>query len=245
VFDPFGDFDERGYLRNHHASKNLNEVKRLEHGIFRANLPTALGHLRSIKGPIGYGHFLKVHEVLFEDLYPWAGKDRKHLGLKTFINKGPVQFESTDQIERAVQEALRTGNDAGAMRKKPGYVMGMLAWAHPMLDGNGRTMLLVHMELCHRAGFAIDWTRSSKDEYLAALTMELQDPHQGVLDAFMLARKRDRIDTQEWHQQLIDLPGLDGLDSMGESEMYSNEDQDAAARYKEVLARRTAPRPGG
>jgi hypothetical protein len=34
-------------------------------------------------------------------------------------------------------------------------------------------MLLVHAELCHRAGFAISWNASRKDDYLETLTREL------------------------------------------------------------------------
>lgn len=57
----------------------------------------------------------------------------------------------------------------------------MLADAHPFLDGNGRTILLVFMELCHRAGFAIDWSRTTKDDYLAALSTEINQPSRAIL----------------------------------------------------------------
>jgi cell filamentation protein len=40
------------------------------------------------------------------------------------------------------------GNDPVVLAKKPGVVMGQFAWGHPFLDGNGRTMLIVHTELC-------------------------------------------------------------------------------------------------
>ena len=47
TFDPFGDFETQGYLRN------LAKVKRL----------TYIG-------------LLETHRILFEAVYPWAGQDR-------------------------------------------------------------------------------------------------------------------------------------------------------------------------
>jgi len=39
-----------------------------------------------------------------------------------------------------------------------------------------RTLSLVHSELCRRAGFSIDWPRTKKADYLAALTKEIESP---------------------------------------------------------------------
>jgi len=45
MFDPFGDFETAGYLRNTYAEKDLEIVKAAEHNLFRAQLPTALAFL--------------------------------------------------------------------------------------------------------------------------------------------------------------------------------------------------------
>ena len=71
------------------------------------------------------------------------------------------------------------------MRSKPGTVLGNLAYAHPFLDGNGRTILTVHAELCRRAGIHIAWREVDKATYLIALTQEINDPSQGHLDRFL------------------------------------------------------------
>lgn len=34
MFDPFGDFNERGYLQNTEGIKDLGEAKRMEHVLF-------------------------------------------------------------------------------------------------------------------------------------------------------------------------------------------------------------------
>jgi cell filamentation protein len=78
VFDPFGDFDTEGYLRNFDKEKDLEIVKIAEHELFRAQLPVALNFLAK-KKRIEYSDFLNVHQILFEGLYPWAGKDRAEI----------------------------------------------------------------------------------------------------------------------------------------------------------------------
>lgn len=78
MFDPFGDFDTEGYLRNFDKEKDLEIVKIAEHELFRAQLPVALNFLAK-KKRIEYSDFLKVHQILFEGLYPWAGKDRAEI----------------------------------------------------------------------------------------------------------------------------------------------------------------------
>lgn len=45
MFDPFGDFETTGYLRNTSAEKDLTVVKAAEHTLFRAQLPEALAFL--------------------------------------------------------------------------------------------------------------------------------------------------------------------------------------------------------
>jgi cell filamentation protein len=88
VFDPFGDFESRGYLQNFEGLKRLDEVKVLEHTFFEANLEDAFEFLGTVKGALTYKHFLKVHHVLFSDFYPWAGQDRLQLGVGQFVEKG-------------------------------------------------------------------------------------------------------------------------------------------------------------
>ena len=75
MFDPFDDFEQVGYLRNHHGVKDPTIVRQLEHTMFRAGLDEALVYLAG-RADLCYEDFLKVHGILFEAFYPWAGQDR-------------------------------------------------------------------------------------------------------------------------------------------------------------------------
>lgn len=246
MFDPFKDFATAGYLRNAEGLKDLEEVKRLEHFFFESNLEDALDFLQSGKGPLTYEHFLEVHRILFHEFYPWAGSDRQMLGVGRLVGRGnEVQFEVSEACRMAVEWGLKLGNDRARIRARPGEVMGAFAWGHPFLDGNGRTMLLVHSELCHRSGFSIDWESSSKEAYLEALTHELAKPRDGRLDQY-LGKLIDRASAPaDWVQKFKAMPGLDGLEFVDENVAYQDDDPVANARYEEIKRTRGSSAGGG
>src|SRR5262252_4446785 len=101
IFDPFGDFERRGYLRNKPGLHNLTAVKEYEHRAFLDRLGEAVEHLQHAEP------------------HPRS-------------------------VRSAVHYALRLGSDRAYMAEHPGEVMGYLAHAHPFLDGNGRTLMVVH-----------------------------------------------------------------------------------------------------
>ena len=68
MFDPFGDHETAGYLRNSQQEKALDIVKAAEHALFRAQLPEALAYLAG-RARIESEDFLEVHRLLFSALY--------------------------------------------------------------------------------------------------------------------------------------------------------------------------------
>lgn len=217
MFDPFYDFESAGYLRNVFKLKDAAQVKRMEHLAFEASLEDAIALLSTCQ-PITYQTLLALHHLLFSDFYPWAGKDRTELVPRLAVFKGTendprhTAFCPPDQIQHWAAHALKLGQDQQWLRQHPGEVLGLLADAHPFLNGNGRTILLVFMELCHRAGFAIDWSRTSKDDYLAALSAEINQPSKGNLDRYLQPFLVDVSHRTQWPELIGAIQGLDGLD---------------------------------
>ncbi|MTV37705.1 Fic family protein [Duganella radicis] len=234
TFDPFGDYDTNGYLRNYGNLKDREFVKIQEHSAFVSNLDEALDFLSPANSPeITYQSFLDVHRILFSDFYPWAGQDRLSLGVGRNVGKGDaVEFEQSDRSRQAVEWGLHLA--AKGLRQKPGAVMGAFAWAHPFLDGNGRTMLLVHTELCGRAGFAIDWTKSGKNAYLDALTKELWRPDKGLLDGYFVPLIYEVSPREDWRQRILHIQGIDGAHSPELNIAYHSDDPNGPARYDEI-----------
>ncbi|ODT57263.1 hypothetical protein ABS71_20275 [bacterium SCN 62-11] len=206
VFDPFGDYETLGYLRNAVGEKDLQKVKRLEHRSFLTQLPRASENLKSLED-ITYQQLLDTHKQFFGPIYPWAGQDRSLTSPNRVIKKGPVEFCATSELRLASNYALQLGREPETMRTRPGYVMGQFAFAHPFLEGNGRTILVIHTELARRAGFQIDWFKTNKADYLLALTEELETPGQ-KLDAYL---KPFLVDLEPERSPVDSLGGLPGL----------------------------------
>lgn len=183
-FDPFGDFDTRGYLRNIVKEKDRDIVRRLEHSSFTTGIDAAFSSLATRK-ILTYSDVLGTHKILFEAVYPWAGEDRLTNASELAVSKAGLMFANPNDIQRAVNFALEKGQDSAFMKAKPGEEMGYLAYGHPFLDGNGRTIMVVHSVLAQRAGISIDWAATRKNDYLTALTEEIESPGKGHLDAYL------------------------------------------------------------
>lgn len=236
MFDPFKDFATAGYLRNFDGEKNLDIVKVAEHELFRAKLPEAVGYLGGLQS-IAYPDFLQVHRILFQGFYPWAGLARATTAPESAIHKGQTLFAHPIDAELAVNEGLRLGNDAKKMRARPGEVMGLFAYGHPFLDGNGRTMLLVHAELCQRAGFSILWQHTHKNDYLLALANEIASPGKGILDRYLLQFIGPAQVSAAWVNTVAALQGLD--DSSAQDEIGGSfRDPAVVAQYRQFERQR-------
>lgn len=239
LFDPFGDFETAGYLRNELGLKDPARIKVQEHLFFTANLQDAAAYLGTLD-QVTYEDFCEVHSILFSGFYPWAGQDRLALRVARFVSRGErVDFVAAEDSKRAVVYGLELGNNPKHIAKHPGEVMGLFAWGHPFLDGNRRTMVVVHTELMVRAGLMVNWAASVKDSYLDALTRELDSPRDHALDAYLLPLVQSLQDRRSWTEQVRDLPGLDGsIEDIGTDVAHDNNDPVGERRYKaKVLAR--------
>lgn len=236
TFDPFGDFETQGYLRNLAKEKDPALVRRLEHASFMTGIDAALERLGQVER-LSYADLLETHRILFDAVYPWAGQDRRTTAPDLAISKGPVLFAHPDQIQPAVDYALSHGQDTKFMRAKPGLIMGYLAYAHPFLDGNGRAIMVVHGVMAQDAGFSIDWAATGKADYLSALTKELDDPDRGHLDTYLKPFIRPAVPAGRLAAAITLAPGLDGTDEQNEV-LGKTSDPALKARYEQQELRR-------
>ena len=238
-FDPFNDFETRGYLRNVFGEKDPNIIKHLEHSSFVAGISETFKYLGSIRD-LSYRDVLHTHKLLFGDVYPWAGQDRAVTAPDIAVSKGRVLFAHPNDAEAAVSYGLKLGSEKSVMAAKPGEVMGYLAYGHPFLDGNGRTIMVVHAELAERAGISIDWSETSKVAYLDALTQEIERPGAGHLDAYLKAFLRQPVGVERLVEHVVNTRGLDGrTETVEENRVLGKvSDPELRARYEEQRLQR-------
>jgi len=235
TFDPFGDFETRGYLRNFEKESDLAIVKRLEHVSFLTAIDDAFAALTK-REVLNYEDVLQTHKTLFDAVYPWAGQDRTRTAPLLTISKGPVIFANPPDIRRAVEFGLGLGQDKKTMIARPGEVMGYLAFGHPFLDGNGRTIMIVHAIMAQRAGFSVDWSATNKTDYLNALTGELEHPGKDILDNYLKPFVSNAIAYDKVATQVTGAPGLDGSEA---NEVLGDSAEPAVkAQYEEMLRKR-------
>jgi cell filamentation protein len=112
TFDPFGDFDSQGYLRNFLGFKDIQQVKALEHASFKANVDRSMTALAKIDF-IEYKHVLKIHKTLFSAVYPWAGQDRSVTAPGINISKAGYNsmFAQSQYVRRVTEYALDQSRD--------------------------------------------------------------------------------------------------------------------------------------
>jgi len=180
-FDPFGDFEQRGYLQNSGGFKDPARITRIETASFKQNVDKAVADLS--KSPLNYQSVLDTHKTLFKDAYPtWAGKDRAETAPDLRVTRGGMasDFAHPDDIKPLVNYALDMSQNHSA-----GKVYTLLAYAHPFLDGNGRTIMLVQDEVMRRQDKHIEWGAMDKGEYLKTLTQELKKPDEGIMDDYL------------------------------------------------------------
>jgi cell filamentation protein len=233
TFDPFGDLATKGYLRNVAGEKDLTILRRLEHSSFVTGLQPAFEALCA-KKTLTYDDVLSTHKILFEAVYPWAGEDRVTNFPDKAVVKGKVVFAHPKDIRGAIDYALKHGQDRATMKAKPGMVMGYLAYGHPFLDGNGRTIMAVHAVLAQRAGFSIDWSKTEKNAYLAALTNEIDAPNQGHLDTYLAPFHAPPLSSGQLADAMGEVSGLAGDDDDTENKVLgATDDPVVKAKYEQ------------
>ena len=177
--------------------------------------------------------------MLFDAVYPWAGQDRTRTAARLTIKKGDVIFANPPEIRRATEYGLHLGRDREAMRTKPGEVLGYLAFAHPFLDGNGRTIMTVHSIMAQRAGFSIDWAKTDKVAYLDALTQEIETPGKAILDNYLKPFVGEAVSYENLAARVAAIPGLDGSAEAQANEVLGESAEPAVkSQYEAMLQKR-------
>jgi cell filamentation protein len=217
--------------------KDIAIVKRLEHTSFMTGIDEAFATLATRK-ELSYEDVLQTHKILFDAIYPWAGQDRTQTAPRLTIKKGDIIFANPSEIRLAVERGLRLGQNRNTMIARPGEVMGYLAFGHPFLDGNGRTIMTLHSAMAQRAGFSIDWSATNQAAYLNALTKELEDPSKGFLDRYLKPFIGEAIAYDQLAGQIAGVPGIDGAAAQANEILGDSTDPNVKAQYEAMLSKR-------
>ena len=127
---------------------------------------------KSKPGALDSAHVQSIHRYIFQDVYEWAGEFRT----VNIARPGQFYFAFAEQIVPALgntlaqlqQERWLAGLDAPGFAGRAAHYMGELNAIHPFRDGNGRTQREFIRQLALRNGFALSWSRISRDQMYEA-----------------------------------------------------------------------------
>ena len=103
-----------------------------------------------------------IHNFLFSDVYPFAGKIRKEN-----IAKGNFRFASCIYLEDVLNKIDNMPQDTFENIIEKYIEMNI---AHPFREGNGRsTRIWLDMILKKELNKVIDWSKVNKEDYLLAM----------------------------------------------------------------------------
>lgn len=158
-------------LINKENIKNAADLARYESDITMLR-QYELEHENPIGGRLGAAHLRKIHEYIFQDIYPFAGKYRVEDMWKdqTFFCKTEYIKENLNKLLDALkQENYLRELDLEVFSARIAYYMSEMNMIHPFREGNGRTIREFIRQLALRAGYEIDWSLVEPETLLKAL----------------------------------------------------------------------------
>jgi cell filamentation protein len=114
----------------------------------------------------------KIHEIIFEDIYEWAGQIRRGDFLSkgnSIFCRGPYVVENAKIIFGDISKKNNLcGLNKSKFVERMAYYMGEINALHPFREGNGRTAREFFRQLSLNANYTLDFSKTEKEKLLTA-----------------------------------------------------------------------------
>jgi len=166
--DPFFD-EENGILVNKWGLKDPEQLQRRE-TYHSANRMDDLPKVR-----LTFTGYKNLHRHIFQDVYPWAGRIRR-TPLAKVTERGVVAFLPPRLIEPNLRRVFRELGEGKALKElsadrfaeKAAHVIDEVNVIHAFREGNGRTQRALLLRMGQEAGYRIDLTRITGEDWMNA-----------------------------------------------------------------------------
>lgn len=141
-----------------------------------------------VKGKFGATHLKRIHQYIFQDIYPFAGKFRDEDIFKestTFCKSEFIEENLDSLLQKLVKDDYLRKLPAEQFAEKAAYYLSEINMIHPFREGNGRAIREFIRQLALNSGYVIDWSLVNKDTLLKA-TIIAVDKDYGPLGTCML-----------------------------------------------------------
>ncbi len=157
-------------LQNIPGIKNEDELSAFEKLAVAERLEEA--HQFSVNKIINFDLWKKIHQIIFQDIFTWAGQ------LRTVqMSKGNTLFAHPEHIEKEGNRLFSDFNKENDLKNldktklciRLAYYFSELNALDPFRDGNGRTQRLLFEVVISRLGYEVSWKTVTPTEYLQAV----------------------------------------------------------------------------
>ena len=144
-----------------------------------------------------YDGFKAIHRHLFQDLYEWAGEERRYT-----TGRGAIPFAVPDHIgpwmEKQLGELATVGFFVGLpldeFASAAAKYVNEINAAHPFVDGNGRTQRFWLRMLADNAGFDLTLAEADRERWNEASRLGFVDSDHAAMAALLRDRLKPRND---------------------------------------------------
>lgn len=196
-----------------------------------------------------YAAFKAIHRHLFQDLYSWAGSERKYT-----TGRGLTPFAIPAQIETWMEkqfEALRAADELRGLSpelfaERTAELVSEINAAHPFIEGNGRVQRIWLAGVAERAGFEFSIRAEDREPWYNASKIGFELSDYGPMAALILARIQALDAEDRSHHQARAAQFL----SLSREEALASEDASFKAAWEnlekiEAVARSAMPHDDG
>lgn len=183
-------------LENKLGIADSSELARIEEEISKKKAIEIFEKNNILEEEIGkFASLSKIHEILFSEIYNFAGKLRE-----VNIAKGNFRFAPLMYLENSIEyiDKMPQSTYDEIIEK---YVEMNIA--HPFREGNGRSMRIwLDLILKKELGKVIDWSKIDKEDYLLAME---RSPIRDIEIKFVLKNAlTDKINDRDIYMKGID-----------------------------------------
>ena len=154
----------------------------------------------------------RIHQYLFQDLYPFAGEIRK-----VNLAKGNFRFAPLMYLEESLQNIEKMPQSSYEEIVEKYVEMNI---AHPFREGNGRSARIwLDLIFKKELKLVVDWSKIDKEEYLMAMERSpIKDTEIKVLLKSAL--------TEEINNRVVYMKGIDHSYYYAGFQQYKTEEMD-------------------
>lgn len=179
--DPYLD-PASGVLTNKLGISDAGSLQLAEYALAHKAAPEALKYADGV-AELDEAALKKIHQILFGDVYEWAGEVRKTPLAKGNTVFAPIRalhgYADREILPRFKEQATKAGSDTSQFVAALSEAWGELNALHSFREGNGRTTQIFVTALAHRYGRDIDWRKVAREDELTAAAAAMKLDYSG------------------------------------------------------------------